>query len=129
MQSFDRAGIFARLKQSIQLLACPPETQLAKLPNFLCKADELALDFDHWHTVALANFRSELTPSQLSCVEAIARSISDMTRTGPAVWTDDAVRDSNEWNALRALAIAALKSFGWPLEMPPSHADEFVGGP
>ncbi len=99
------------------------------LPNFVCKADELALDFGHWSEVALANFRCELTPAQLSSVGAIARSISDMTRTGPTMWTEDAVRDSSEWKALRTLAVAALESFGWPLETPPSHANEFVGGP
>jgi hypothetical protein len=129
MQSVERVGIFERLKHSIQLLASPPETQLTMLPNFVCKADELALDFGHWSEVALANFRCELTPAQLSSVGAIARSISDMTRTGPTMWTENAVRDSSEWKALRTLAVAALESFGWPLETPPSPANEFVGGP
>ena len=98
------------------------------LPNFVCKADELALDFDHWNEVVLSNFQSELTPAQLSSLRAIARSISDMTRAGAALWTEIAVRESSEWNFVRTLAAAALNSFGWPLETPPSHADEFVGG-
>jgi hypothetical protein len=110
MRSVERVRIFERLKHSIQLLACPPETQLTTLPNFVCKADELALDFDHWSEVTLHNFRSELTPSQLSGLGAMARGISEMTRAGTTVWTDDAIRDSNEWKALRTLAVAAESS-------------------
>jgi hypothetical protein len=48
---------------------------------------------------------------------------------GSGSWTEDAVRESGEWKAVRTLAATALESFGWPLETPPSHADEFVGGP
>ena len=73
MQAVDRLGIFERLKHSIQLLACPPEVQLNLLPSFVCKVDELALDFDHWQRVALSNFRSELTADQLSCLDVISR--------------------------------------------------------
>jgi hypothetical protein len=128
MQTVDRFGIFERLKHSIQLLACSSEIQLKMLPQFVCKADELALDFDNWREVAL-NFRSELTTHQLSCLDAIDSSLSKLTRTGPESWTEDAVRESGEWKAVRTLAAAALESFGWPLETPPSHADEFVRGP
>jgi hypothetical protein len=129
MQTVDRLGIFEQLRRSIQLLACPPEIQLNLLPNFVCKADELALDFGHWRLVAVSNFRSELTADQLSCLDAIDSSLSELTRMGSESWTEDAVRESGEWKAVRTLAAAALESFGWPLKMPPSQADEFVGGP
>ena len=56
MQSVDRLAILERLKQSVQLLACPPEIQLKMLPRFVCKADELALDFDLWREVVLKQF-------------------------------------------------------------------------
>jgi len=56
VQTVDRLGVFDRLKHSIQLLACSPETQLKMLPQFVGKAEELALDFDHWREVALDNF-------------------------------------------------------------------------
>jgi hypothetical protein len=129
MQTADRLETFERLKHSIQLLACSPEIQLKMLPQFVCKADELALDFDHWREVAVGNFRSELTTHQLSCLDAIDSNLSELTRMGSESWTEDAVRESGKWKAVRTLAAAALESFGWPLNTPPSHADEFVGGP
>src|ERR1700677_136029 len=129
MQTVDRLGIFERLKHSIQLLACPPEVQLNLLPSFVCKADELALDFDNWREVALSNFRSELTDDQLSCLDAIDRSLSDLTRMEPKHWTEYAVRKSEEWKRLRTFSAAALESFGWAREVPPSHAGEYVGSP
>jgi hypothetical protein len=127
MHAIDRLGIFERLKHSIQLLACPAEVQLNLLPSFVCKADELALDFDQWRLVAVSTFRSELTASQLSCLDAIGGRLSELTHMGSQHWSDDAVRESSEWQGIRALAAAALASFGWPLEAPPSHADEYVG--
>jgi len=129
MQSVDRLAIFERLKHSVQLLACPPEIQLKMLPRFVCKADELALDFDLWREVVLNNFRSELRTDQISRIERIDRSLSELTRKGAECWTEEAVRQSEEWKRIRALAADALVSFGWTLETPPSHADEFVGGP
>jgi len=128
MPAVNRIGIFERLKHSIQLLASPPEVQLTLLPSFVCKADELALDFDQWCLVALSNFRSELTADQLLCLDAIDGSLSELTHKGSQHWTEDAVRKSAEWQAIRALASAALASFSWPMEAPPSHAEEYVGG-
>jgi hypothetical protein len=127
MRSVDRTGVFERLKHSVQLLACPPELQLKMLPHFVCKADELALDFDQWREIVLNNFRSELSIDQMSCIERIDRSLSELTQMGPGYWTEDAVRESEEWKRLRTLADAALESFGWAVrEIPPSHADEYV---
>jgi hypothetical protein len=128
MLSVDRFGIFERLKHSIQLLASPPEVQLTLLPSFVCKADELALDFNQWCLVALSNFRSEFTPDQLLCLDAIDSSLSELTHKGSEHWTEDGVRKSDEWQVIRALACAALASFGWPIEAPPSYADEYVEG-
>jgi hypothetical protein len=126
MQDIDRLGIFERLKYSIQRLACPAEVQLNLLPSFVCRPDELALDFDQWRLAAVSNFRSELTAGQLLCLDAIDGTLSELTNMGPEHWTDDAVRRSNEWRRIRALAASALLSFGWTTEVPPGHADEYV---
>jgi hypothetical protein len=91
MESVDRLGIFERLKHSIQLLALPPKIQLKLLPDFVCKPDELALEFDHWREVVLQNFSSGLSSEQMSCIESIRRSISDLR---PEHWTEYAVRKS-----------------------------------
>jgi len=129
MQSVDRLAIFERLKHSVQLLASPPDVQLKMLPCSVNRADELALDFDLWREIVLNNFRSQLSAKQMSAIEKIDRSLSLLTRMRPECWTEEAVRQSEEWKRIRALAGDALKSFGWPQETPPSHADEFVEGP
>jgi len=83
MQSVDRFAIFECLKHSIQLLACPAEIQLRMLPRFVCRADELVLDFDLWKEIVLNNFRSELSTDQMCCIESIDRSLSELTHMGP----------------------------------------------
>src|SRR5215831_7784735 len=128
MRSVDRVGIFERLKHSIQLLACPPEVQLRMFPHFVCKADELALDFDQWREIVLNTFRSELSIDQMSCMESIDGALSALTHMGPEHWTESAVRESHEWRRVRTLAVAALESFGWAREIPPSHTDEYLAG-
>ena len=129
MQSVDRFAIFERLKHSIQLLACPAEIQLRMLPRFVCRADELALDFDLWKEIVLNNFRSELSTDQMCCMESIDRSLSELTHMGPENWTEEAVRESDEWKRVRTLAASGLESFGWAREIPPSHAGEYVSRP
>jgi len=128
METVDRAGILDRLKHSIQLLGCPAEVQLKSLPDFVCKADELALDFDHWKSVALENFRLDLTEYQVQCLRALDYSLTELSDRSSELWTETAVRDSAEWQRLRALAGIVLESFGWQLETPPNRADEFIGG-
>lgn len=128
MASVNRTGILERLKHSIQLLACPADVQLRMLPDFVCKADELALDFDHWKDVVLAQFSSELTPAQKASLAALDSSLSQVTKAGPPLWTEDSVRQSDQWANTRVLAASALKVFGWPSEIPPSYAGEFVRG-
>ena len=83
MQSVNRVGILERLKDSIQLLACTAEIQLKILPDSVCKADELALDFDLWREAALRNFRSELTTDQISSMDNIDRALLVLTHMGP----------------------------------------------
>ena len=127
MRSVDRLGIFERLKHSIQLLACPPQVQLKMLPQ-VCKTDELVLDFDQWREIVLNTFRSELSSEQMSCMESIDHALSELTHMGPEHWTENAVRESEEWRRVRTLAVAALESFGWAREIPPRHSGEYVAG-
>ena len=128
MRAVDPSAIFERLKHSVQLLACSAEIQLKLLPDFVCKADELALEFDHWKDVVFDNFGGDLTADQKSRIESIDRGLSDLTRMGTEHWTEHAVRESGEWQRLRALAVEALDTFGWPRQAPPSHADEYIDG-
>jgi hypothetical protein len=121
-----KESIFLRLKHSVQLLALPPEAQLGLLPLFVCKADELALEFDHWYEVALANFNSDLNVEQQSALEALKQKFGWLTENAKGEWTIEAVKESREWQEVRSLATRILNSFGWAIESPPSYAHEYI---
>lgn len=120
--------ILERLKHSVQLLASAPEVQLQLLPPFVCKADELALEFDHWWEVTRNRYGADLGPDQQSSLRALDEKLAWLTKRGKEEWTDHAVRESHEWQEIRSLAARVLNTFGWPMETPPSHADEYVPG-
>jgi hypothetical protein len=87
--------LFGRLKHSLQLLlATQADIQLRELPNFCHKSDELLLSFNNWRTALAANFQSEMTADQLSCIDAIQQAF---VRMGRESWTNDAVSNSLEW--------------------------------
>ena len=111
--------------QSLQLLACSSEVQLGKFPAFVHAPDEMALDFDNFRSAFVSNFRNELTGEQLSCLELIDRNFEQM---GKDKFSPEHVRNSVEWQGIRALASDALKAFGWPLDDPPRRDHEFVPG-
>ena len=126
MQEVNRLWLFERLKHSLQLLACPPEIQLRKFPDFVHAPDELALDFDNFRMAFVSNFRAELTGEQLSCLDSIDQVLSQMPKD---CFSPNAVTNSPEWRQIRQLAAEALKAFGWPLDNAPRRNHEFVPGP
>jgi hypothetical protein len=121
-----KTRILERLKHSVQLLAASPEIQLSLLPNYVCKADELALDFDLWLEITLHNSQTDLTTDQRSALTALNEKLGHLTAEGKQHWNDEAVRTSRAWQEVRNLAKLVLEAFGWPAETPPSHADEYV---
>lgn len=126
-----RRGIMDRLKHALQLLAMSSEIQLSLLPDFVAKADELALDFDHWCETAIDLYSPEITEEQIRALKRVDKSLSDISWGGSAyhekLWTDEAVRDAPEWEEVRLLAKEALAAFRWDVEIPPSYAHEYVG--
>src|SRR5947209_10169262 len=125
----DNAWTVVRLRHSLQALAIPAEIQLALFPYFVCKADELALDFGHWYDVVRSNRPDDFTLDQWATLETIDRMLHEMSRHGHAHrWTDDAVRASPEWDTLRTLARDALGALGWEVAAPPSYSHEFIPG-
>ena len=121
-----RESIFNRLKHSLQILASSPEVQLRLLPSFVVKADELALEFDHWRIVVLHNYSEDFTSDQLSALTALDAKLVWLTTSGNKHWTDQAVRESSGWREIRELATGALNKLGWPIETPPSYSHEYV---
>jgi hypothetical protein len=123
-----REAIFERLKHSLQLLASQPEIQLRLLPSFVCRADELALDFDQWREMVLHNYAEDLSPDRRSALALLDEKLTWLTTNGKEHWTDQAIKESDEWKNIRALAVIALNTFGWSIETPPSHSREYRSG-
>jgi hypothetical protein len=69
----EREGIWDQFRWSVLALAMDAEVQLSLFPDFTCKADELALDFDHWFRVAKAQFPEEFSNGRLQALEAIVK--------------------------------------------------------
>jgi hypothetical protein len=126
MGEYTKEAVLERLKHSVQLLALPPEAQLALLPPFVCKGDELALEFDHWRKVVLHNYGKELSVDQGSAIAELDQKLDWLTVNGEQHWGDEAVQTSPEWENVRRIAADVLKAFGWPAEGPPSHAHEYI---
>jgi hypothetical protein len=116
-----------RLKHSIQALALPAAAQVLQFPDFVVKTDELILDFDDWSDCPITKYRNDITPAQLASLEAIVAYIDKAESAGgKSVWEEEALYSHPFWEELRRLAIRSLGEFGWPAEIPPSYAHEYV---
>ena len=113
-----------RLKESVQALAADADVQLSIYPEFMCRVDELALDFDHWFEVG----RQFLTPDQISVLEPILAQLGEMS--GPeGPWAEEDLATDPRWEDIRAKAAHALDILGWPHDPPPPSSDVVVPFP
>jgi hypothetical protein len=120
---------FDALRAAMQALAAPAELQLARFPDFVVKADELALDFDDALLCVRQNRAADVRPEQTAVLSTLDGFITRMSGPAqPELWTEDAVRSRPEWAALRSLAAAALQAFGWPADPPPPNTAVYVPG-
>lgn len=119
--------VFTRLKHSLQALALPAKEQIQLFPDFATKTDELVLDFDHWRSCAVGNFRTEFTSEQLDSLSAIDRHIQNPSGD-QSVWQEEALFQHQFWQELRDLAVLSLSTFGWKPEIPPDYKHEYVEG-
>jgi hypothetical protein len=115
-----RGWHFKRLRWSLQSLAAAGSEQPTLFPEHMMKADDLALDFDHWASFVRATYERDLSAAQADALAAIDRKLSTMSREGAEfdldLWTDAALRTSELWADVRLLAAAALEAFGWPVD-------------
>jgi hypothetical protein len=114
------AGVLANLRYSLQLLAAAAPDQLAHFlpPDFACKADEMALDFDQWvKSVSTYWTLTEDQTTRLTELDAYLDRLSSPQNA--AFWTDEVLVSDPRWGQVRVLAQAALTSFHWPKEVPP----------
>ena len=118
-----------QFKWALQALAQPAEVQLSHFPNFVCKADELALDFGNCFKWYLGSQTGANLDEKREALESIDQYLDAMSGPSHAeFWTESALRLDPRWDAIRFLAKHALKSFGWPPEEPPRGRAVFVPG-
>lgn len=119
-----------RLIIALRALAGPVDEQLARFPNFVVKADELALDFADAHLLFEQCQQLEFTAAQREAVAAVDRLLDRMS--GPeraALWTEQALREAPEWDRVRTAAKVALRELGYAEgRVPPSDAKYIPGG-
>ena len=116
-----------RFINSLQALAVDHQSQLEIHPDFVCKPDELALDFDNCYRVAKPQLISMNSKECLAAVDAIDSHLERMSGEDNAhLWTDQAVKESLEWKELRKVASDACRMLGIPIECPPPSPDAFV---
>jgi hypothetical protein len=104
---------FRQLKWSLQALAAAGSAQQELFPEQASTADDLAFAFDHWLTVVRDEHGSDLSPAELDALSAIERKLAMMSKDGAEfdleLWTDGALRTSEHWAEVRALAQTALE--------------------
>jgi hypothetical protein len=109
----DRDWLRRSLRGQLELLAAPGERALAKLPDGCAKADELALDFDHFYRAYVGNFGDELSAEARAALRTIDETLGRMSEQADAeLWTDEAVVTHPAWAEVRRHATRALALFG-----------------
>jgi len=113
--------LFRMLLQDLQTLASDAETLLRAFPPMIPAADEVALQFDD-HFGFAERFVEDglITREMLERVRAVDRILGEMSRRHDAsLWTDEALRQREEWKEVRGLAREALVAMGYGLDPPP----------
>ena len=112
-----RSWHFRQFRRSLQDLAGAGSDQLALFPDRVSKPDELAWAFEHWASIVQGTDESELSATQADAVAALQAKLKTMSRDGAEfgadLWTESALRGSQQWLEVRKLATAALSAFGW----------------
>jgi len=121
---------FAMLRESLQLLAMPAAAQLAFFPpRWVETAFELADDYIGAYRVIVNNHPKRLRAGQRRRLDLLHESLESIVseREKDYLCTESALLGSTEWQDVRELARAALRSFGWPSEAPPKGRHRFIG--
>lgn len=103
--SIDREWLFRELRRSLFLLVADGGATLARLPDGCCKPDELALDFENFHSAVIGNFADELPSEPAAVLVEVDAALDGIKSEG---WSEEAVRNAPEWAAVRRAAASAL---------------------
>ncbi len=103
------------LMHAIRRLAAAGSGQPTLFPDENVSAADLVRDFDQRALAVRDSYDDRLSPSQLETLTALEKKLSTMSRDGAEfdadMWTDDALRTSEQWAEVRNLAAATLDEF------------------
>jgi hypothetical protein len=118
-----------RLIHSLQALAAPADAQLARFPDFVAKADELALDFADALRLVSDRPQVELSAAQREALARLDAQLDAMSgESRRALWSEAAMRGAREWAATRRLAREALAALHAPDDLPPPPDATYIRG-
>jgi len=109
-----------RLVEPLVLLANDADTQLAMLPHFVHRPDELALIFDDCFVFLDTLVESGLVnDTDAESLRALDQHFAAMSGQENAQrWTDDAVRNAPEWAIVRESSRSILQNMGREIAQP-----------
>jgi len=103
------------LMNVIRQLAAAGSGQPALFPDENVSAGTLVRAFDQRALAIRDSYDGRLSSTQLESLTALEKKLSTMSRDGAEfdadIWTDEAVRTSDDWAEVRDLAAAALRGF------------------
>lgn len=109
-------------------LAQPSDVQLSLFPDFVCKADELVLDFEDG-LYEIVGHEGEFTDEQRAAIQSLDDLISSMSgKQHASFWTDEALRTHPIWDQIRERAKVTLTVMGWELRRPPPSGAIYIPG-
>ncbi len=98
-----------RLVETLRILAAPADTQLRQYRDRVVGDDALAYDFADAYLLIQSCQQIQLTASQEDALEEVSAALEVMLGAeGVRCWTEEAVRESREWEQVRAAAKRAL---------------------
>ena len=122
----ERADRLRELRWSLQALAASSQPSL--FPEWAVTPDHLAVDFDRCASTVLEHHCDELDERQRGRLEAIGELLNRMFRDGVEfnadLWSIAALENSEQWGAVRRMALEALDAFGWPSDLPPADVSD-----
>ena len=91
-----------KLVECLRALAAPAQLQLARFPDVVCRADELALEYTDALLVASSCPQLQFTEEQRRALRNVDDLLDMMSGQESAqLWTDAALREAQEWSNVR----------------------------
>jgi hypothetical protein len=113
----------------------PPASAYQGLPHVVAEdfsnivADDLANDFNTYLEMISKPALAEglVSKEMLDVIRRVDKKLDEMSGAERAdLWTDQALRTSNEWSVVRSLAKAAILALGYQVEPPPPWSGRIV---